>query len=147
MLKEFLRLEIAAGFLLFGAAVLGLVLANSPLSGYYAALLDTTMVVQIGGLLLGNPIGILLFTGAGVALGLTRLPAGVNWLQMAGAAFICGIGFTMSLFIAGLAFEHAGGAYYDRVRLGILAGSALAALAGCLALGFSADRSGKVPPA
>ena len=101
----------------------------------------------IGGLLLGNPIGILLFTGAGVALGLTRLPAGVNWLQMAGAAFICGIGFTMSLFIAGLAFEHAGGVYYDRVRLGILAGSALAALAGCLALGFSTGRSGKAPPA
>ncbi len=101
----------------------------------------------IGGLLFGNPIGILLFTGAGVALGLTRLPAGVNWLQMAGAAFICGIGFTMSLFIAGLAFEHAGGAYYDRVRLGILAGSALAALAGCLALGFSTGRSGKAPPA
>ena len=88
----------------------------------------------IGGLFLGNPIGILFFTGAGVALGLTRLPAGVNWLQLVGVAFICGIGFTMSLFIAGLAFEHAGGAYYDRVRLGILTGSAIAAIAGCLTL-------------
>lgn len=94
----------------------------------------------IGGLALGNPVGILLFTGAGVALGLTRLPAGVNWLQLVGAAFICGIGFTMSLFIAGLAFEHAGGAYYDRVRLGILAGSALAALAGCLTLWIGTSR-------
>lgn len=95
----------------------------------------------IGGLSLGNPAGILLCTGAGVALGITRLPAGVNWLQMAGAAFICGIGFTMSLFVAGLAFEHAGGAYYDMVRLGILAGSALAAVAGCLTLWAGTRRS------
>ena len=88
----------------------------------------------IGGLLLGNPAGVLLFTGGGVALGLARLPEGVNWWQMAGVACFCGIGFTMSLFIAGLAFEHAGGAYYGMVRLGILAGSALAAAAGCLIL-------------
>lgn len=88
----------------------------------------------IGGLLLGNPAGVLLFTGGGVALGLARLPEGVNWWQMAGVACLCGIGFTMSMFIAGLAFEHAGGAYYGVVRLGILAGSALAAAAGCLIL-------------
>ena len=88
----------------------------------------------IGGLLLGNPAGVLLFTGGGVALGLARLPKGVNWWQMAGVACLCGIGFTMSMFIAGLAFEHAGGAYYGVVRLGILAGSALAAAAGCLIL-------------
>ena len=58
--------------------------------------------------------------------------AGVNWLQMAGVSFICGIGFTMSLFIAGLAFKHAGGVYYGVVRLSILIGSTLAATAGCL---------------
>lgn len=95
----------------------------------------------IGGLVLGNPVGVLLFTGTGMALGLTRLPAGVNWLQMAGVAFICGIGFTMSLFIAGLAFEHAGGAYYSVVRLGILIGSALAASLGCLVLWIGIGRA------
>ena len=94
----------------------------------------------IGGLLLGNPIGILLFTATGVALGVAKLPAGVNWLQMAGVSFICGIGFTMSLFIAGLAFEHAGGAYYSVVRLGILLGSALAAAVGCLMLSVGNNR-------
>ena len=88
----------------------------------------------ICGLLFGNAIGVLLFTGLGVAFKLTRLPDGVNWLQMTGVAFMCGIGFTMSLFIAGLAFEHAGGAYYEVSRLGILIGSALAASLGCLVL-------------
>ncbi len=94
----------------------------------------------IAGLVLGNPIGVLLFTGIGVALGVTRLPYGVNWLQMAGTGFICGIGFTMSLFIAGLAFEHAGGVNYSFVRLGILAGSALAAVLGCVLLAIGLRR-------
>lgn len=111
--------------------------ANAGLALSGMGLQDLTSPVAlgiVGGLVLGNPIGILLLTGIGVALGLAKLPAGVNWLQMAGAAFICGVGFTMSLFIAGLAFEHAGGAYYDVVRLGILVGSTLAAIIGCLML-------------
>ncbi len=105
----------------------------------------------IGGLVIGNPAGILLFTGLGVGLGITRLPAGVNWVQMAGVAFICGIGFTMSLFIAGLAFEHAGGAYYEVVRLGVLFGSAAAAVIGCsvlrVGLGRTRSPSGEVEAA
>ena len=120
--------------------------AGLPLDGM--GLQDLTSPVAlgiVGGLMLGNPIGVLLFTGAGVALGFARLPAGVNWLQLTGVSFICGVGFTMSLFIAGLAFEHAGGAYYDVVRLGILAGSALAAIVGCLmlSLGFGLFRDKK----
>ncbi|MCY3565268.1 MAG: Na+/H+ antiporter NhaA [Gammaproteobacteria bacterium] len=120
--------------------------AGLPLDGM--GLQDLTSPVAlgiVGGLVLGNPIGVLLFTGAGVALGFARLPAGVNWLQLTGVSFICGVGFTMSLFIAGLAFEHAGGAYYDVVRLGILAGSALAAIVGCLmlSLGFGLFRDKK----
>ena len=111
--------------------------ANAGLALGGMGLQDLTSPVALGimgGLALGNPIGVLLLTGIGVALGFTRLPDGVNWFQMAGVSFICGVGFTMSLFIAGLAFEHAGGAYYDVVRLGILTGSALAAVAGCLLL-------------
>ena len=88
----------------------------------------------IGGLVLGNPVGILLFTGLGVATGLAKLPPGVTWLQMTGVAFLCGIGFTMSLFITGLAFEHGDTAYYGLVRLSVLAGSALSAMIGCLVL-------------
>ncbi|MCY4181393.1 MAG: Na+/H+ antiporter NhaA [Gammaproteobacteria bacterium] len=111
--------------------------ANAGLALSGMGLQDLTSPVAlgiIGGLVLGNPIGILLLTGAGVALGFTKLPPGVNWLQMAGVSFICGVGFTMSLFIAGLAFEHAGGAYYDVVRLGILIGSTIAGILGSLLL-------------
>ena len=95
----------------------------------------------IGGLVLGNPLGVLLFTGLGVASGVAKLPAGVTWLQMLGVAFLCGVGFTMSLFIAGLAFEHAGGAYYGVVRLGILVGSALSALLGATVLAVGLRRT------
>lgn len=99
----------------------------------------------IGGLVLGNPVGVLLFTGLGVASGAAKLPAGVTWLQMLGVAFMCGIGFTMSLFIAGLAFEHAGGAYYGVVRLGILVGSGLSALLGATVLAIGLRRSVPTP--
>ncbi len=109
--------------------------AGLSLSGMGADELSSPVVLGIaGGLVLGNPIGILLLTGLGVMLGFTKLPAGVNWLQMAGVSCICGVGFTMSLFIAGLAFEHVGGVYYDVVRFGILTGSAIAAILGCLVL-------------
>lgn len=89
------------------------------------------------GLVLGKPLGILIFTGLTVALGLARLPKDVNWLQLLGVACACGIGFTMSLFIAGLAFEHGSGDYFSGDRLGILAGSFLSALAAYVILHFS----------
>lgn len=93
------------------------------------------------GLALGKPLGILAFTGVAVALGLARLPQDVNWTQLLGVACACGIGFTMSLFIAGLAFEHGSGAYYSGDRLGILVGSLLSALAAYVFLHFSLPKS------
>ena len=93
------------------------------------------------GLVLGKPLGILIFTGLAVALGLARLPEDVNWSQLLGVACACGIGFTMSLFIAGLAFEHGSGDYYSGDRLGILLGSLLSALAAYLFLHFSLPKS------
>ena len=98
---------------------------------------DVTHPVTLGitlGLVIGKPVGILLFVGLSVASGLACLPKCVNWLQLLGAAFTCGVGFTMSLFIAGLAFEHGSGTYFSGDRLGILLGSALSALAGYLVL-------------
>ena len=116
--------------------------AGLPLTGMgLGDLVHPVTLGVIGGLVLGNPLGVLLFTGLGVASGMAKLPAGVNWLQMLGVAFICGIGFTMSLFIAGLAFEHAGGAYYGVVRLGILVGSALSALLGATVLAVGLRRT------
>ena len=82
----------------------------------------------ISGLLVGKPLGILVFVGLAVGLGFVQLPKNVNWTQLLGVAFACGIGFTMSLFIAGLAFEHGSGDYFSGDRLGILVGSILSAL-------------------
>lgn len=93
------------------------------------------------GLVLGKPLGILVFTGLVAALGLARLPKDVSWMQLLGVACACGIGFTMSLFIAGLAFEHGSGAYYSGDRLGILLGSLLSALAAYVFLYFSLPKA------
>lgn len=118
--------------------------ANAGLSLFDIGLQDLTHPVTLGiilGLVLGNPIGILLITGLGVILRVTRLPEGVNWLHMTGVSFICGIGFTMSLFISGLAFEHAGDAYYGLSKLGILIGSAIAGLMGVCILSLATRKS------
>lgn len=93
------------------------------------------------GLALGKPFGILMFTGLAVVLGLARLPKDVSWMQLLGVACACGIGFTMSLFIAGLAFEHGSGDYYSGDRLGILVGSFLSALAAWVLLRFSLPKT------
>ncbi len=115
----------------------GLPLADMSLS-------DFTHPVTLGvisGLAVGKPVGILLFTGLAVALGMARLPKGVNWGQLLGAACACGIGFTMSLFIAGLAFEHGSGDYFSGDRLGVMVGSLLSAVAAYVILRFSLPKA------
>ena len=105
------------------------------------ALLHPVTLGVTSGLVLGKPLGIVLFTGVAVALGLARLPKDVNWTQLFGVACACGIGFTMSLFIAGLAFEHGSGAYFSGDRLGILVGSLLSALAAWVLLQISLPKA------
>ena len=105
------------------------------------ALLQPVTLGVTSGLVLGKPLGIVLFTGVAVALGLARLPKDVNWTQLLGVACACGIGFTMSLFIAGLAFEHGSGAYFSGDRLGILVGSLLSALAAWVLLQISLPKA------
>jgi NhaA family Na+:H+ antiporter len=122
--------------------------ANAGLSLGGMALADLTHPVTLGvilGLLvgkpLGKPLGIMLFVGLALGLRLVALPPRVNWGQLLGVAFVCGIGFTMSLFIAGLAFEHGSGDYFAGDRLGILIGSILAAIAGYLMLHLSLPKA------
>lgn len=90
-------------------------------------------VIAVGsGLAIGKPLGI---TGAAYLAwraGFVSLPAGVTWRLVHGAAWIAGIGFTMSLFIAGLAFE--GTPPFDAAKVGILAGSLVAAAVGATIL-------------
>jgi NhaA family Na+:H+ antiporter len=88
------------------------------------------------GLALGKFAGIALFSAFAVRLGLARLPAGVSWSQLLGAAWLGGIGFTMSLFIAQLAFADA--AAVEQAKLGILLASATSAATGLVWLWFVA---------
>ena len=92
-------------------------------------LLHPVTLGVIAGLFLGKPLGVAGFVALAVLLRAAPLPKDITWLQIIGVAFACGIGFTMSLFIAGLAFEHGSGAYFDGDRLGILVGSLLSAAA------------------
>ena len=84
----------------------------------------------VAGLFLGKQIGIMLMSGLAVKSNLASLPAGVQWTHLYGVATLCGIGFTMSLFIASLAFQQEDSTFFGLERLGILMGSLLAGLAG-----------------
>ena len=87
------------------------------------------------GLFLGKQAGVFAFAWAAVKLGLARLPTGVEFRHVYGAAVLCGIGFTMSLFIGMLAFENTGsGEVVLTDRLGILVGSLLSAIVGYVVL-------------
>lgn len=86
------------------------------------------------GLVLGKPLGITVFSWLAVRLKVADLPGDADWLQVLGVGGLCGIGFTMSLFIGGLAFEDA--AYLKSAKLGILAASTVAAIFGTAVLLF-----------
>ena len=88
----------------------------------------------LAGLVVGKQIGVFVPTWLMVVSGLARRPDGTTWLHLYGAALLCGIGFTMSLFIGTLAFEHGEFDYAAPVRLGVLNASILSAVAGYLVL-------------
>ncbi len=74
-------------------------------------------------LFLGNQIGVFGLSWLAIKSGISKLPQGVSWLQLYGVACLCGIGFTMSLFISSLAFEQTNSELVVDDRLGILIGS------------------------
>jgi len=99
------------------------------------------------GLVVGKTVGVFAFAMAAVKLGLTRFPAQVDGRLLLGVAMLCGIGFTMSLFIGGLAFAE-GGAGHERIdRLGIILGSLLSAVLGYLVLRRSLTVRASTDPA
>jgi len=91
-------------------------------------------------LILGKQVGVFAFSWIAIKLRLGKLPEGVNWLSIYGVSALCGIGFTMSLFISGLAAEEIGTGEMVDDRLGILLGSLISALIGFLVLKFSLGR-------
>jgi NhaA family Na+:H+ antiporter len=111
--------------------------AGVPLGGLGLADITHPMTSGIAlGLLVGKPIGITILVFVAVKSGLARLPDNSSWAQIVGVAFIAGIGFTMSLFIGVLAFGD--GELMNKVRVGVLLGSTLAAIAGALVLASAA---------
>jgi NhaA family Na+:H+ antiporter len=102
-------------------------LANAGVRIEPAAFAEPIALAVAAGLVLGKPLGIVIFSWLAVRAGWASLPAGVSWPAMVGAGCLAGIGFTMSLFIAGLALtsEH-----LDSAKIGILAGSAASAVVG-----------------
>jgi NhaA family Na+:H+ antiporter len=105
--------------------------AGVPLWGVgIRAFLEPVPLGIAAGLLAGKPIGVLLVSWLAVRLRFARLPEGAGWGAMFGVSVLCGIGFTMSLFIGGLAFEGAGSEYMVQTRLGVLSGSLAAAVVG-----------------
>jgi len=89
------------------------------------------------GLFFGNQIGVFGFSWIAVKLGFAKLPQGARWIDMYGIAALCGIGFTMSLFISSLAFQQGGSAIAVDDRLGILVGSLLSGVLGYVVLRLS----------
>ncbi len=98
------------------------------------SLLEPVPLGIAAGLFIGKQFGIFLFCGLAIALGLSRLPTGASWAGFYGVSVLAGIGFTMSLFIASLAFEQSASAPILADRLGILSGSAASALLGYFVL-------------
>jgi NhaA family Na+:H+ antiporter len=84
------------------------------------------------GLLLGKPVGIALCVWAAVASGLASLPRGGNWMGIIGIGCLGGIGFTMALFLANLAFGTS--VELDQAKIGVLGASVVSAVVGCALL-------------
>jgi NhaA family Na+:H+ antiporter len=114
--------------------------AGVPLQGTsVSALFDPVPLGIATGLVVGKQIGVFGASWLGIKLGLAQLPRHVTWVHLYGVSILCGIGFTMSLFISSLAFEQTGRAYGDSGRLGILAGSFISAILGYALLRATLD--------
>jgi NhaA family Na+:H+ antiporter len=112
------------GFANAGVSLSGISLGN---------LVDPVPLGVALGLFFGKQIGVFLAATLAIRSGLANLPEGSNWMQMYGVALLCGIGFTMSLFIGNLAFPGAPH-LIDEVKVGVLMGSILSAIVGVLLL-------------
>lgn len=115
-------------------------LANAGVRIEAASLGGPVAFAVSAGLVLGKPIGIVLFSWIATKLGLARLPSEVNWKTMLGAGCLAGIGFTMSIFIAGLAVKAD---LLDEAKIGTLAGSTISAILGCILLLMFLPKSSK----
>jgi len=92
------------------------------------ALLHPVSLGIIAGLFIGKQVGVAIFAWLALKLKVAEMPKGVTWRQLYGVAILTGVGFTMSLFIAGLSFAEPD--VLDRAKTGILAASLFSGLLG-----------------
>ncbi|HDM8225359.1 TPA: Na+/H+ antiporter NhaA [Vibrio campbellii] len=114
--------------------------ANAGISLEGVSMSGLTSMLPLGialGLLVGKPLGIFTFCWAAVKMGIAKLPEGVNFMHIFAVSVLCGIGFTMSIFISSLAFGNVSPEFDTYARLGILMGSTTAAVLGYALLHFS----------
>jgi Na+:H+ antiporter, NhaA family len=111
------------------------VLANTGIvfsPGWHVNLIDSNTVGVFAGLILGKPLGIVLFSLIAVKADLCKLPEDLSWRHMTGLGMLGGIGFTMSIFISNLAFRDS--RLVQNSKMAILAASIVASIAGLLVL-------------
>jgi Na+:H+ antiporter, NhaA family len=117
--------------------IFGFANAGVSFAGLDAATLVGPVPVGIAlGLFVGKQLGVFVFAWAAIRAGLADVPSNASWTQLYGVALLCGIGFTMSLFIGLLAFP-ASPDLSDATKIGVLAGSLASALGGALLLRFA----------
>jgi NhaA family Na+:H+ antiporter len=97
----------------------------------------------IFGLFVGKQVGVFGMVALARLFRLAALPQGTTWGQVYGVSILCGIGFTMSLFIGTLAFEHGNFDLLSRVKLGVLIGSVVSAIVGLLVLHLTLPKAGQ----
>ena len=121
---------------LFAFANAGICLAGMSVGGVFSGVGLAVML----GLMLGKFVGVFSFSWLAVRIGIVKLPANTTWKAFASVCVICGIGFTVSMFIADLSYSALGAdgaVLLDQAKLGVLVGSVLSALLGCVLLNFT----------
>ncbi|WP_333900762.1 Na+/H+ antiporter NhaA [Agrobacterium pusense] len=122
--------------------IFGFANAGVSLSGLSVSVFSEPLTMGVaGGLVFGKLAGVLGVVTLLVKLRLAQLPAQASWGQVTGTALLCGIGFTMSLFIGLLAFDDP--EVQNHVKVGILMGSVVAGVLGAIVLGASSRRTSK----
>ena len=119
--------------------VFGFASAGVHLPGDFSQLGSPATLAVLLGLVVGKQLGIFGAVYGCARLGVCSWPSGMSWPQMYGGALLCGVGFTMSLFIGALAFPARPDAI-DAAKIGTLAGSLISAVLGCLVLRLSSPK-------
>lgn len=125
---------------LFAFANAGICLEGMSIGSLFSGVSLSVML----GLVLGKFLGVFSFSWIAVKSGIVKLPANTTWKAFASVSVVCGIGFTVSMFIADLSYAGLGAdgaALLDQAKLGVLVGSVISAVLGCILLNITLPKS------